>query len=321
MSKFPVKSLVTLPQNDINREDRFDEAQLDALANRCVSQVTDALKAESTQLSKNQRDQIIQVFYSMRHMHRAIRKLLKHGENDPISAISLALVRIQLETLYGLTFIVEKPDSLSVYMKDGWKKTYVRHLLMKEEGRGLPRVHDALSKAEPSLEGMRKLCGVTDEEKLTVESEELDVILPTGFVPQPIPQFPTPAFVIRRISDSDRKKMLSRLYPEYQYLRSFVHLSPHSSIFPVIFDKRQSVSDLFTTGQKEKAFHLEISGPANWLGLLSIVQSCSEFVSIYPTDLELIATLTQTWKILLKNYLLAQKLWELRTKRLLGALQ
>ena len=43
-----------------------------------------------------------------------------------------------------------------------------------------------LSHVEPSLEAMRMLAGVSDEEKLTIDVEELGVTPPSGFQPKPI---------------------------------------------------------------------------------------------------------------------------------------
>lgn len=238
-----------------------------------------------------------------------------------VGVTPVPLVRIQLETLFALNLIGEQPETFSLYLKDGWKRLYVRHLWFREESKGLPRITSGLNHVEPSLEGMRVLAGVPDDEKLTIDLEELGLVAPPGFQPKPIRWFPTPGDVLDRITEPERKRMLARLLPEYEFLCSFVHVSPHSKVFPAIFDPRQPFAGMFTSGQREEMFQKEIAGPALWLGLLSIVQSCCEFVSIYPNDMELVATLTDAWRTVHDLSLIGRKIWELRARALLGALK
>jgi hypothetical protein len=168
---------------------------------------------------------------------------------------------------------------------------------------------------------LRKLAGVTDEEKATIDESELGTPLPPGFNPKPIPNFPTPGGIIRQIRNANRRKMLLRLYPEYQFLCTYVHASPHSRCYRALFDKRQSFGQqLFTSGQLEKMFMKEIAAPAILLDLLSVAQSCSEFVSIYPDDVELRRVLSEAWDALLDNTLIARAVWGLHTRELLGVL-
>jgi len=315
-----IKDFSTPNQKDIDLDATFDAPEVDAIVNRCVSQVTESLKSPTGHFTDDDRGHMTQIFFSLRNTHLAIRKLLEQEDKSPISVSAMPLVRIQLETLFAISLIVEQPDTFPLYLKDGWKRLYVRHLWFREESKGLPRITHGLSHVEPSLEGMRILAGVSDEEKLTIDVEELGVVPPPGFRPKPIRWFPTPGDVLDRINEPARKRMLARLLPEYDFLCSFVHVSPHSKVFPAIFDRRQPFGAMFTTGQRYEMFQKEIAGPALWLDLLSIVQSCCEFVPIYPADMDLVATLTDAWKTVHDLSLIGRKVWELRAKKLLGAL-
>jgi len=306
--------------SDIDLAAHFDAGESDKTVNRCVGAVTDSLECESTLLTRLQRWHLIQVFLSMRHAHRAIRKMLRSDGSDPAVVNVMSLVRGQLETLFAICLLVEDPGSLSVYLKDGWRKLYVRHILTREEGHALPRVVAALKKQELDLEQFRVASGVTIIEQLTVDEEELGIVLPPGVVREKIAQFPTPAGVLDVVRDPDRRKMLKRLYPEYQFLCGYVHFSPASRILATILDDRHALSKHSTSGQKYEIFQKEILSAALGMDLLCIVQSCCEFIAIYPGHIELAKAGSDGWEQVAKNWLLGQTIWRIRAKAMLGAL-
>ncbi|HUK31615.1 MAG TPA: hypothetical protein VLV89_10915 [Candidatus Acidoferrum sp.] len=232
----------------------------------------------------------------------------------------MPVVRAQLETLFAICLVVEQPGALSLYLKDGWKKQYVRHLWMREETRNLPRVVDGLQKAMTHLDNFRPISNVTEAESQTIEMEEIGTPMPAGIEPEHIRPFPTPLGVIKATTDPNRKAMLARLYPEYQFLCGFVHFSPGTQILSSILDQRHPAAPMFSSVQREDIFQKEIAGPALWISLLSIVQSCTEFVSVYSDDVELARNLIESWNPLLEMSLLARVVWQIRSKRLLGVL-
>ena len=256
----------------------------------------------------------------MRYAHHAIRELLRSEGNNPTPVQVMPLVRTQLETLFAICLVLEDPSSLDVYLKDGWGKLYVRYLLTRAEGRNLPRVMVALDKQAFAMEQFRLASGVTDVEKRTIELDELGVPLPTGMAPLRIRQFPSPRRVIRQVHDPERKGMLQRLYPEYQFLCGFVHFSPASRVLSTLFDNRQLPGQWSTTGQRHEIFQKEVAGPALAIDLISVFQSSAEFVSVYPADIELVKSVVEAWSQIAERWLLGQVIWNLRTKRLLGAL-
>lgn len=306
---------------DIDENARFEAPAIDSFVNRCVGAATDCLRSSSSAgMPGVTREHLAQILLLMRHGHRAIRELLRSDGKDPMVVSAMPLARVQVETLFAVSLIVERPESLGLYLKDGWKKMYVRHLLMLEEWGSLPRMREGLKSVETRLEAMRLAAGVTEIERDTVDLEELGFALPNGVEPQHIRSFPTPAAVIAQIQSADRKSMLQRLYFEYQFLCGFVHFSPAPSILSTLLDQRQLYQGQFTEAQREEVFQKEIAGPALWLDQISILQSCSEIYSIYPHDIELARALSDAWMNMSRSSLIGQAMWEVRTKRLLNAL-
>jgi hypothetical protein len=256
----------------------------------------------------------------MRHAHHAVRELLKHEEGQPLAVNVMPVVRAQVETLFALCLVIEQPPTLDGYMKDGWKKLFVRHIAMREECSSLPRVVQGLAKLEKWIQQMQIASGVTDAERQTIEAEELGQSLPAGVVPTHIAPFPTPKNVIRKIVDADRKQMLMRLYREYSFLCGFVHFSPASVLLASLLDSRQPFRTMFTSGQIEEMYQKEIAGPAMWLDVLSIIQCCSELVEIYPNDVELARCCAEAWKPLSENTFIGQVIWKLRARKLLNVI-
>ncbi len=266
-----------------------------------------------------QRAHLHQIFYSMRHAHRAIRQLMA-AEEQPLSVHAMSVARSQVESLYAICLIVERPSALEDYLRDGWKKLFIRYITTREECRALPRVADALSKQWELFEKLRDASGVTKLEAETIEADELGRALPAGVKPVKIAQFPTPKGVISNINDPNRKQMLMRLYPEYEFLCGFVHLSPVTEIMMSLLDDRQPFRRSFTSGQVTEIYQKEIVGPAIWLDLISVLQSCSEFTAIYSADIELARACSEGWKPISGNTFIGRIIWELRTKQLLGVI-
>ncbi len=305
---------------DIDLEARWDARDADASVAKCVAAVTDCLKSDAPNFTEIQRAHLHQIFLSIRHGHFAVRELLRPENEQPLSVNVMPLVRAQVETLYAICLIIESPEALTNYEKDGWKKLFVRHIAMREECRRLPRVVKGLADVEEWLEKLRTFSGVTDVEKQTVEAQELGVPLPSGTKPVAISAFPTPKRVINQVTDPNRKRMLMRLYPEYQFLCGFVHFSPATVTLTSLLDSRQPFRKMFTTGQITEMWQKEIVGPAMWLNVISVIQCCSEFLAIYSNDVELARCCVEAWKPLSENTFIGRVIWGLRTRKLLGAI-
>jgi len=305
---------------DIDLEAKWDARDADASVAKCIAAVTECLKSDAPNFTQIQRAHLHQILLSLRHGHLAVRELLRPENEQPLSVNVMPLVRAQIETLYAICLIIENPEALTNYEKDGWKKLFVRHITMREECRRLPRVVKGLADVEEWLEKLRTFSGVTDIEKQTIEAQELGVPLPGGTMPVAISAFPTPRRVINQVTDADRKRMLMRLYPEYQFLCGFVHFSPATVTLTSLLDSRQPFRKMFTTGQIAETWQKEIAGPAMWLNVISVIQCCSEFIEIYPNDVELAKCCVEAWKPLSENTFIGRVIWGLRTRRLLGAI-
>jgi hypothetical protein len=318
--KIRIRDCVSSLAADIELNATWNATDADASVNRCVAAVTECLKSDAPGFTDSQRVHLHQIFLSMRHAHRAVRELLRPEGEQPLSVNVMPLVRAQLETLYAICLIVERPESLGDYLKDGWKKLFIRNMLMREECRGLPRVVKGLAETDKWLEQLRTTSRVTSSEKETIEADELGVPLPAGVVEAKIAPFPTPNQVIRKISNLNRKQMLMRLYPDYQFFCGFVHFSPASVILTSLLDARQPFRQMFTSGRIVEMYQKEIAGPAMWYDVISVIQCCSEFVGIYPKDVELARCCTEAWKQVSENTFIGRIIWDLRTKALLGVI-
>jgi hypothetical protein len=307
---------------DIDPEGHIDAPAIDTHVAKCVAAVSEALKSPSSSLTDFQRSHFALLFHAMKWTHASIRDLLRHETKKPMSIDAMPLVRTQLESLYAICLIVEDPTYLSVYLKDSWKKLYKRFLLQREECRHLPRFTEYLNvRALPNLNAMAALAGVSKDEITTIDCDELGQIPVAGFVPKRIPQFPTPKVVIRLIKEMNRNRMLMRLYPEYQFLCSFVHVSPHPSMFKVMLDDRAPFGNLFTSSQVEHMFQNEIAGQALYIDLISVAQGCAEVLTLYRADLDLLKTVEEAWKLVCDHSLLGQIVWEMRTRGVLGVIE
>jgi hypothetical protein len=306
---------------DIDPEGRFDVAVADGLVKRCETCVITALKQPPNHYSELQASHIAWIFSALHFTHVTMRNLLTQRSKSPASVDALALARLQLESLYSICLIVEQPSYADVYVKSQWRDIYVRFLLQREECKGLARFQDYFGRtAAPLLEQFRRMSGVSDEEKATVEHEELDTPLPVGVTPVKIQRFPQPMGVVDKLKESTRRQMLARMYPEYRRLCAFAHGSAQSSMFKSLFYERSTHQSLFTETKRENLFQREVGEPAILYSLLSVVQASCELATLYPSDIELMRTLIESWNVLLRVDLLCPVIWEIRSKALLGVI-
>jgi hypothetical protein len=144
---------------EIDTDQGTEAPSLDSLANRCVITAFEALRRPTPVFTDVQREHLGQVFKSMRPTHETIRDLLRAENKSPRSVDAVPVARLQLETVYSICLILERPSYLDVYLKDSWKQIYVRHLLMTTECSKLPTLMAELNKQLDALESLRKLAG------------------------------------------------------------------------------------------------------------------------------------------------------------------
>jgi hypothetical protein len=264
---------------------------------------------------------ILQIIESMSATHVAIRDLISATYEKPASVDALALARLQIETLYSVCLMIENEYNVESYVKYHWKQLYVRWLLHKEECKDLVRMKDYFENvAPPYLAALKQLAGVSDIEEATVDNEQLGTPLPPGAEAKPIPTFPTPRAVIRRIADLSRKRMLSRLYFEYQHLCSFAHGSAQSDFFKIALNEQSRYGYLFHPTKTRELYAKDISEPAILYSVIGIAECATELLTLFPAEIELRVAACEAWKTLESSSLLCRVLWEIRAKGIVGIL-
>src|SRR5260370_5500840 len=129
----------------LDREGKRDAGEADTSVAKCVAAVTECLKSHAPNFTEIQRAHLHQILLATRHGHFAVRELLRPENEQPLSVNVMPLVRAQIETLYAICLIIETPGALSNYEKDGWKKLFIRHVVIREECRSLSRVTKGLA--------------------------------------------------------------------------------------------------------------------------------------------------------------------------------
>src|ERR1017187_1640980 len=154
--------------------------------------------------------------------------------------------------------MVESPDYVDCYLQDGWKKHYERFLLQREECKDLPRYAEYLRIIPARLTILRDLLKITEAQQLTIEKDQLGTPMPSGVTESPIPSFPTPGGLIKKITSPERAAMLRRLHPEYVHLCSFTHGMAASNFFKTVFNKRLRYRGLMPQSEALDVFNKEI---------------------------------------------------------------
>ena len=190
MGKLTVSNIKHVLTADIDITQGYDVKVLDEYVNTCITATQNALRsALPPGFSEFSRDTLESVLEGMRSAHESIRRLLK-GEISASAVDALAIARLQLETLYSFCFLLQDANNVSLFHKSAWKKQYIRFLLMREEYVNISRFDEYLTThGVHGLDQMRKRIGVTDAEKLTIDSEQLGIPMPSGIVQENIVNF------------------------------------------------------------------------------------------------------------------------------------
>jgi hypothetical protein len=310
-----IKHILT---EDVDVTQRFDVKILDEYVNTCVTAAKDALQsAVPPGFSDFNRDILQHMIEGLRSAHESIRKLLRE-EPSASSVDAMTIARLQVETLYSFCFMLQDAKNVSLFLKGGWKKQYIRFLMMREEWINIPRSFEFLNMDGVQYhEKTRKLLGVSDAEKLTIESEELGTTMPTGIEKEVIRGFPTPGKIIDKIVNPDQKSMLERLYPEYQWLCSFAHGDQNASFCRTVLDQRSPQAKLIDPEKRADLFQRHIAEDSVLYSAISAVQAATELAVIYPHDVELMVKVSTAWSGLTKFTLLSRSVWERRAKKIL----
>jgi len=310
-----IKHILT---GDVDVTQRFDVKILDEYVNTCVTAAKDALQSSVPPgFSDFSRDILQHVLEGLRSSHKSIRKLLR-DEPSASSVDALTIARLQVETLYSFCFMLQDAKNVSLFLKSGWKKQYIQFLMIREESINIPRFDEFANRSGvQSQESLRRFLGVSDQEKSTIECEELGTAMPMGLKKESIAGFPTPAKIIGKIVNPDLKSMLERLYLEYQWLCSFAHGDQIATFFRTVLDERSPSAKFIDSEKRADLFQRQIAEPSVLYSTICAVQAATELVVIYPHNVELMVKVSTAWSGLSTFTLQSRSVWERRAKKIL----
>lgn len=312
---------VLLPDTDIDPTAIADVMKFDALVFGCIIAAQNALNsALPPGFNEFERDQLRYLIDGQRYGHLTIRRLLE-GERNPSAVDALTVARLQLEVLYSLCFMLRDGLNVRLFLKNGWKKKYIRFLLQREETGHLARFSEYFTKtAQPFMDQLQARSSVTEDERRTIEYDQLGASPGPPFTPTRIERFPSPTQIIERSVEASQKRMLERLYPEYQYLCSFAHGDTEAMLFRAASDPRSPLQGALSSGQSEDFYQRLILEPPVYYSAIAAIQAATEVAGIYPTQIDLVVQITKAWATLVRFSVLAVAVWEIRAKSLLPPL-
>lgn len=315
---------------DIDVGDTIDAGEVDDQITRVVNQLALAFE-RSDDLGASFRALMKDMLRQFLNTHKSIRLLMKNREENPAGmADAMSLAREQIEKVYAVALLLEDPEAWTErYLKDGWRKTYERHLLDADERSGLPRYDDFLKEHADALENEAKQLGVSDEEKEFVEWRYRN---PPG-TPKPshlkaasetIAQFPMPKEVIDEVSDPQLQDALRRWQREYGYFSAYTH-SGYSKLMPGFIGANMRL----TTSQKEKVVETEyyLSIIISYLGTgIACAEAATKALPRGPggkdpargvADVDLLVKVSGLWDLLERTSLVGRTLYEMRARHIL----
>jgi hypothetical protein len=317
--EFAVQKIAHVIDHDLDITQSYDVATLDEHVYTCISLSRSAIEVgKLAGYSDYEKAHIWNFIEGMRYSHKSIRKLLK-GEQSASAVDALAIARLQLENLFTICFLLQSAENVRLFLKNAWKKKYVRFLLHRAEHIRLSRFDEYYNNT--GLEMLDKLQGVSfvsDEERRTIDIQQLGY--PFGPKPQVVRMegFPTPAQVVKKITNPDQKQMLARLNSEYEFLCSFAHGDGESVLFRTVADKRSPFQSLHMTSEIEKFYQEQVLEPPILYSALSSILVATEVAASFPSEVELRARLGEAWNFLTKSSLSVVSAWETRAKKVLG---
>jgi hypothetical protein len=214
--------------------------------------------------------------------------------------------------------MLQSGQNVRLFLKNGWKKKYIRFLLEREERGQLPRFAEYLGKtAKPRMDQLQVLSSVTEDERRTIEQDEIGSSPGPAFTRTPIDRFPLPMGVIEKCTVADQKQMLMRLYPEYQFLCSFAHGDTEATLFRMVSDGRSPLRNALPSEQIKDFNQREILETPIIYSAVAAVQAATEVAVLYPAHVELLVAVTKAWAALTRLSLLALPIWEIRARNIL----
>jgi hypothetical protein len=278
---------------DIDLDGQKSAGKWESLATVCISRARDALKQPTGTYTKVHRDTISDLLKAMLVTQGSIGKLPQGGSESPQSVDALALARLQLEGLFAICLLTEGSAWVDTFLRDAWKKQFIRYLLSHYETEYLPRFDpNALVPELSRLVKFQGVCSVSLAQMHTVQHQQTGMPMPAGMQEERIPDFPTPGWIIGKLPAGSKRRMLERLHLDYVYLCSYAHGLQAANMAKLVYDERSPERQLFTEAEVEDKFQQEVNTYARAYSFLSIVQSVAELMALYPSDMDLVAAVS-----------------------------
>lgn len=95
------------------------------------------------------------------------------------------------------------------------------------------------------------------------------------------------------------------------------HGSPESLLFRAVSDPRSKFQSAFATGQAQEFYQRFVLEVPVYFSAIAAIQAATEVAAFYPTDIDLRASVTNAWSLLIKVCSLAIPVLEIRAQQVL----
>ncbi len=308
--------------HDISENASMDNLALDALVNRCVSTAEEAItRRPFAGFSEAALPHLRGVVSGFRHSHLAIRAITSM-ERGPWAVDAFPIARVQVEALFTMCAFFDRPSSLWLFLKAGWKKIYIQFLISRIETQRFPRWTS--HNEESGLNGLQMMAdsiGVTDAERKWLEWYEMCGSEESKPEKVEIAEWFTPGDVVDLLGNSQTREMLKRFILEYRYLSSFSHGGSEGTSLRAMVDSRSPLRHTISEEKADYVYRHRVCEPALFYSAISTLQACTELAVLLPAEIDLWVAVSNGWDLLTQNSLLAIDLYRRRAKRALHHLQ
>ena len=122
-----VRTLKHVLTQDVDITKEVDVKVIDAHVFSCLIAAQKALdKQPLPGFPARESGHIWSLIGCLAHPHRSIRRLLI-GERSAAAVDALAIARLQVESLYILCYLLQSPENIRLFMKNGWSRQTSSH--------------------------------------------------------------------------------------------------------------------------------------------------------------------------------------------------
>jgi hypothetical protein len=326
--------MIYVHRTDIKRTPGINVRDLDRALARVIGDIEFAvtkqghLSAESKQLIPNLLSQFLTT-------HESILALIRKVKRNPLLATdAVSLCREQVEKLYILALIVERPSKwIRQYLRNNWQSMYERHLTVRDEYREMERFKDFIELQRRTLDRMKRwpnkdskrgyVLLVSDRAEKAARFGHYNRNAPAGQWPQYFGKgtknkyiayfsFPTPGKALKKIGKQLLKSWLERWYEEYKYFSAFTHGQLDKLMLEfLVRNKSAAASD------KLAQIRLRLVEETVHASYAAATTACTIVATALETDYGSKKELREFWELLSRTALFARAMWDGWGKKIL----